>query len=60
MEEIQNTVLDMKNNKSSGLDGILIEFFLKPSLVNLIYPIIKMILQLFTTLVVLNVYFHYL
>jgi len=59
MEEIQNTVLDMKNNKTPGPDGIPIEFF-KPSLLNLIYPIIKMILQLMTTLIVLNVYFHYL
>jgi len=27
MEEIQNTVLEMKNNKASGPDGIPIEFF---------------------------------
>jgi len=27
MEEIQNTVLDMKNNKAPGPDGIPIEFF---------------------------------
>ena len=27
MEEIQNTVLDMRNNKAPGPDGILIEFF---------------------------------
>jgi len=45
MEEIQNTVLDMKNNKAPGPDGI---------------PIIKMILQMITTLSVLNAYFHYL
>jgi len=60
MEEIQNTVFDMKNNKAPGPDGIPIKFFLKPSLVNLFYPIIKMILQLFTTPIMLNVYFHYL
>ena len=27
MEEIQNTVLEMKNNKAPGPDGIPIEFF---------------------------------
>jgi len=54
MEEIQNTVLDMKNNKAPCPDGSPIEkaFF--------IYSIIKIILHLFTTLIVLNVYFHYL
>ena len=29
MEEIQNTVLEMKNNKAPGPDGIPIEFFFK-------------------------------
>jgi len=56
MEEIQNTVLDMKNNKAPGPDGIPIESFK----FNRNYPIIKMILQMITTLSVLNAYFHYL
>jgi len=61
MEEIQNTALNMKNNKVPGQDGIpndffffffFFFFFLKAFFneSKFIYPIIKMLLQMFTTL----------
>jgi len=60
MEEIQNIVLDMKNNSAPGPNDIPIEFFKAFFSKFGFHLIIKMILQLFTTLIVLNIYFHYL